>query len=196
MGRAVTAEALGSEPKAELTANERRPQLYKPGQSGNPGGRPKRLAELQALSQVNFPVAVARLAELIQSKDDELAFRVIQFVFVYILGKPPEASTLAHVESMRARLTELVVQSPQLDPPEDIPPSLPEMAPSHEATTPAPMLTSSVPPEATLESNAQGVPSGLRCLYHGKDGQCAQMAGEGPPYCAPHKAKLFSMVTS
>ena len=52
---------------------------YKPGQSGNPGGKPKRYAELQALSQANFPLAVQRLGELIQSRDDEMAFRAIAF---------------------------------------------------------------------------------------------------------------------
>ena len=108
---------------------------FKPGQSGNPGGRPKRLAELQALSQVNFPVAVERLAKLIQSQDEELAFRVIQFVFLYVLGKPAEATSLAHLEAMRARLTELVVS-----------PSLPEPSPSPGS----PLPETEVAPEAPL----------------------------------------------
>ena len=194
---------------------------YQPGQSGNPSGKPKRLAELQALSQVNFPVAVERLAKLIQSQDEELAFRVIQFVFLYVLGKPAEATSLAHLESMRARLTELVVQPlPEVAPDAPPPNSVPELVQEPLTTSPVPpeaagVVTASVlreepvtpPPsepsgfvmtperQAFLETirPPEVKPQGLRCLFRGKDGQCSELAQDGKQWCPGHLAKLFEV---
>ena len=83
---------------------------WKPGESGNPAGRPKRHAELLALAASNMPAATALLEKLLNGNDLDRAYQAAQFVYLYALGKPMEATQLAHLESMRARATELVIQ--------------------------------------------------------------------------------------
>jgi len=205
------AQAARQLSSGQETAPPGRP--FRPGQSGNPGGRPKRLAELQALSQVNFPVAVERLAKLIQSQDEELAFRVIQFVFLYVLGKPAEATSLAHLEAMRARLTELVVpplpEPEPAEPPAPLPPAVPEPAPcpSRPEAPPEAVRVDTAPPHVPLGFELtperaklleeikppEPKPQGLRCLFRGKDGQCPDTALDGKQWCAGHLAKLFEV---
>ena len=189
---------------------------FKPGQSGNPGGKPKRYAELQALSQANFPLAVKRLGELIQSKDDEMAFRAIAFTFSYLLGKPAEARDLLQLESMRARVAELVVAPPQPEALPDVPaPSLTREEPQAAiATTPPPEAGSgpetppvSAPPSAPVAAEPLGftmTPERAEflesikpeahvqhCIFHTTKGPCQEPADTGSQWCAPHKAKLF-----
>ena len=188
-----------------LGAPKRRPGgTFKPGQSGNPSGRPKRLAELNALCQKNFPLALRRLRRLIKSPDDELSFRAIQFTFAYVMGKPPEAESLVHLENMRARVAELVIPSQQV--PAAAPPiPLPEAVVAEPVPlTTAPLVTQP-PPEALDEVTPVQVPSGLvalpkpdglRCIYRNKDGQCPEMAEDGKQWCRPHHDKLFSMVNA
>ena len=48
---------------------------WKPGQSGNPGGRPKTVAEIRELLKSHAPMAVARLVELAGSKNEAVAER-------------------------------------------------------------------------------------------------------------------------
>jgi hypothetical protein len=209
----VSYDALMAEnvpPSGALAKQKRTPppappgRLWKPGQSGNPRGRPPKnfaIAELRAAALANVPAAIERLGRLIESKDEALAFQVIQFVYLYTFGKPQEGRDLAHLEAMRARMTELVAVPVFSEPetqeiPEEVSPlTPPETVPMPEATPAAAQLTRAAPPEATDEAASPvSVPSGLRCLYRGKNGQCSEMAADGVQWCAPHKAKLFSMV--
>ena len=115
---------------------------FKPGQSGNPGGRPKKLAELYNLAATNFPQAVQALGELLKSEDEALRLQAVQFAYLYTLGKPPEGTDLVHLESMRQRLAEVVVHSLPEVAPDALPPnSVPELVQE-------PLTTSPVPPEA------------------------------------------------
>ena len=49
---------------------------FKPGQSGNPGGRPKRDPEVRALCEKFTPDAIETLAEIMQDKDSKPSARV------------------------------------------------------------------------------------------------------------------------
>ena len=53
-----------------MTAKHRVPRTaFKPGRSGNPGGRPKALADVIELARTHTPIAIKRLASIV--RDDE-----------------------------------------------------------------------------------------------------------------------------
>jgi hypothetical protein len=56
-----------------------------------------------------------------------------------------------------------------------------------------PKLTPERPPEDTGKTPVASAPSGLRCLYRGKTGQCTEMAAAGTTWCQPHKEKLLGV---
>jgi len=172
---------------------------WKPGQSGNPHGphvgQKLKLAELRQDFLALVPKATEKLFELVASSNDNVALQAAQFVYLYAFGKPQEGRDLAHLEAMRARMTELVA----------VPVSYPEQAalpsthPVEAQELPAAVLTTPAPPEApdveTLPPPAPvSAPTGLRCIYRGKDGQCADAALPDKQWCGPHHAKLFAMV--
>src|SRR5262250_3423512 len=99
-------------PKHTGRAKHLKPYWFKPGQSGNPGGKdtgPKRkLAELREQFLNLVPQAQERLLELVASQDETIALQAAQFVFLYAFGKPQEGRDLAHLEAMRARMTEII----------------------------------------------------------------------------------------
>jgi len=64
---------------------------WKPGVSGNPSGRPKGWAEIQALARVHAPHAVERLAELVDSADEKVAVAAAQAILDRGYGKPRQA---------------------------------------------------------------------------------------------------------
>ena len=178
-----------------------KPFAWKPGQSGNPGGKLKGVTELRRRLIKLEPRARKRLMELIGSADEEIAFKALALFYAYTMGKPPENVDLMKMDAVRDRMRSVmaeVVRHEQLpstpEPPPTQPPPVEEVAPSREAVPLAPTLTSSAPPGAPREVRVSGEPSGLRCLYRGKDGQCQELAVEGASWCLPHKTKLFSMV--
>lgn len=53
---------------------------WKPGQSGNPNGRPKVAKEIIALAREKSPEAIARLAELMEDVDGRVAVRACEAI--------------------------------------------------------------------------------------------------------------------
>jgi hypothetical protein len=190
---------------------------WQPGQSGNPGGKPKRFSELTALSKANFPLAVKRLGELIQSKDEEMAFRAVQFAFLYLLGKP--ADSMVYLEALKARLADYEAQVPgvaqHVEEQEAVSPLpvVPAQLTREEPQAPLDSPLSQAPPEPPVATPVGGEALGFtmtperqelleqvkpepkatehRCLYRTATGQCEDVATDGR-WCATHRAKLFN----
>ena len=169
------------------------PHQWKPGQSGNPAGLAKgtSMKEMRAICRANFSVAADRLLELMKSQDERIALDAVQFAYLYALGKPQEGRDVAHQDTMQARHQELVavpIEQAQLPAP---PPEPEPITVTPEVEVP------SLPPEPPPEAGERrlpplAAPSGLRCLYRGKEGQCAELAAPGIQWCQPHRTKLFA----
>ncbi len=66
---------------------------FAPGQSGNPGGRPKEAAEVKALARTHCRAAVEKLAALMESEDDKTRIAACNSILDRGLGKPAQAIT-------------------------------------------------------------------------------------------------------
>ena len=145
-------------------------------------------------------MANERLRGLLQSEDEAIALQAVQFTFLYALGKPMEGQDIIHLDSKQARHQQLVaepVEQPSLPSPapEPVSPPVPEPLPQAVDAVPlAPSLTDAAPTEALGAVRVPEAPSGLRCMYRGKDGQCTEHAPDGSQWCAPHRAKLFEAI--
>lgn len=71
------------------------PGSFKKGQSGNPKGRPKVVADVRALAQAHVADAVAGLAAIANDRTAPPAARVAAWnaVLDRAVGKPPQAHT-------------------------------------------------------------------------------------------------------
>ena len=63
-------------------------QLWKPGQSGNPKGRPRSPYDLPAMCREHTPEAVAKLVEIMRSDDHGKALNAIQQLLDRGWGRP------------------------------------------------------------------------------------------------------------
>lgn len=62
---------------------------FKPGQSGNPGGRPKKVQELAALAQENMPMAILYAAHVgLRDEDGRVAIAAATFLRDTAMGRP------------------------------------------------------------------------------------------------------------
>lgn len=61
--------------------------MFKKGQSGNPGGRPK----TPEIFKKHVGTATAALLKLTHSSDENIQFKALQLVLAYGLGKPKES---------------------------------------------------------------------------------------------------------
>jgi len=67
---------------------------FKPGQSGNPGGRPKTIAEVRDLARVQTPAAIEALAQIATSGESEAArVSACTALLDRAWGKSPQAHT-------------------------------------------------------------------------------------------------------
>ena len=64
---------------------------FQPGQSGNPGGRPKEDIEVKALARTAGPEAVEKLVELMRGDDRRTALAAAQALLDRGFGKPSQA---------------------------------------------------------------------------------------------------------
>jgi hypothetical protein len=74
------------------------PTSWKPGQSGNPGGRPKVSAEVRELAREHGPEAILRLVALMNSKNESVAVRASDAILDRGFGRPMQAMELASKE--------------------------------------------------------------------------------------------------
>ncbi len=63
---------------------------FKPGQSGNPGGRPKENAEVKALAKSLCLEAMRKLADLMRSSDEKVAKAAADSILDRGLGRPAQ----------------------------------------------------------------------------------------------------------
>ena len=99
--------------KEPVAANEAYPNRYKPGQSGNPAGRPKKTKEEEAmLSQLKAltPLALEKMEKML--KNDHVAalakVRIIEIILERTFGKVESAVKVTNTqESVEAAQAEL-----------------------------------------------------------------------------------------
>jgi hypothetical protein len=64
---------------------------FQPGQSGNPGGRPKENAEIKALARAHGKKAIEKLAAMLDSDDERIVTGAAQALLDRGFGKPSQA---------------------------------------------------------------------------------------------------------
>lgn len=74
------------------------PHLWKPGQSGNPGGMPKGMAEVKMLARSMSAEALEKMYELMRtSSDDRVQLAAAKEIMDRGLGKPREEESQAPI---------------------------------------------------------------------------------------------------
>jgi hypothetical protein len=68
---------------------------FEKGKSGNPGGRPKEVAEVRKLAQVHGPAAIERLVELMASENERTAVAACEAILNRGFGRPAQSLTVA-----------------------------------------------------------------------------------------------------
>jgi hypothetical protein len=63
---------------------------FKPGQSGNPNGRPKKVVDVAAIARDSSDKAMTKLAKLIDSDDERIALQAAIAVLDRAVGKPKQ----------------------------------------------------------------------------------------------------------
>lgn len=63
------------------------------GQSGNPGGRPKAMKDLQEIARKHSRAAFEKVVRLVDSEDERVSLAACQEVLNRAYGKPPQAQT-------------------------------------------------------------------------------------------------------
>lgn len=79
---------------------------WQPGQSGNPGGRPKENAEIKALAREHGQDAIAKLVELLDSSNPSVARAAAVDLLDRGYGKPSQTLDV----DARVELSRLVIK--------------------------------------------------------------------------------------
>ena len=66
---------------------------FRKGQSGNPGGRPKEVAEVRALARKHGQAAIKKLAALLKSKDERVVLGALKELLDRGYGKSAQPMT-------------------------------------------------------------------------------------------------------
>lgn len=69
---------------------------FRKGQSGCPGGRPKKDNELVKLAKAKTPEAFKRVLELLNSHEDNVSLGAAKTIFEYGFGKPRQEMDLSN----------------------------------------------------------------------------------------------------
>lgn len=90
---------------------------FEKGQSGNPGGRPKAVLEIQELCRALTPKGVKRLEAIIDSDDAPHAAQVaaVREIFDRAWGKAPQAITGEGGEGPAQVLLKIITGVPRAD---------------------------------------------------------------------------------
>jgi hypothetical protein len=84
------------------TAKKRGPgRPFLPGRSGNPGGRPKRDPEADAILRGAVPSAVTKLIDLLASKNEKIALAAVNAVLDRAWGRPETSGRLELLSDKR-----------------------------------------------------------------------------------------------
>lgn len=67
------------------------PGTFKPGKSGNPGGRPKESGEVKSLAREHGEAAILKLVELLHDDDKRMALASAQALLDRGYGKPSQS---------------------------------------------------------------------------------------------------------
>lgn len=65
---------------------------FKPGQSGNPSGRPKKVRELTAIAEEHSEQAMRNLAKLMSSQDEKVSLAASREILDRSMGKPTQTN--------------------------------------------------------------------------------------------------------
>jgi len=76
---------------------------FKKGESGNPGGRPKESKDIRDLARKNAPHAFKRILELIDSKNERVAFSAAKEIIERAYGRIPESDYMTVNEFTRVQ---------------------------------------------------------------------------------------------
>ena len=72
---------------------------FEKGKSGNPGGRPKEVAEVRELAQKHGPAAIQRLVTLMSSDNERTAVAACEAILNRGYGRPAQSVTVAGEEN-------------------------------------------------------------------------------------------------
>ena len=86
---------------------------FQPGQSGNPGGRPRATAELRTLAQTAGIDALHRVIELTKHEDPRVALDAAKIVLERGFGRPAQPITGDEDSALVVRKIELVLVDPK-----------------------------------------------------------------------------------
>ena len=98
---------------------------WKPGQSGNPGGRPKVVAEIRDLARAHGVAAIERLAALLKSSNESVALRAAEALLDRGYGRAVQGASMDSEPIPHRVVVEFVEPKRASEQTESTPPDLP-----------------------------------------------------------------------
>ena len=117
------------------SVTERRKLKFRKGQSGNPGGRPKVLGEVQELARQYAPTVIGELARLaLKAKNETVRIAAIRELLDRGYGRPRQGLevSIPSVDPLQLLLDEIDARS-RIDPPVSHDPNRDHLPPGYSA---------------------------------------------------------------